>query len=1557
MCASVIECEVARLEVLYQYKILDTDPETEFDNLTQLAAQIGQTPIALISLVDRERQWFKSKVGLTVSETHRDVAFCAHTILQSEPLIVEDATLDQRFVTNPLVTGEPHIRFYAGFPLETSTGYRLGTLCVIDRQSRQLSMDQIRALQVLSHQVVNQLRLRLKHITSCQQKHLPEVATSRLAAIVASSEDAIISKTLDGIVTSWNASAERIFGYSAQEMIGAPISRLIPSDRLDEELGILERIRHGEHIEHFETIRKRKDGELIDMSLSISPIRDTTEHIIGASKIARDITAQKQSEKALQRSLKELADIKFSLDQSSIVAITDAKGIITYVNDKFCKISQYSQAELIGQNHHIINSGYHSRAFFQEMWKTISDGQVWQGEIQNRAKDGTFYWVDTTIVPFLDSAGKPYQYVAIRHDITERKLTETALQQSLKDLADIKFSLDQSSIVAITDAQGTITYVNDKFCEISKYSEDELIGQNHHIISSGYHPKSFFQQMWKAIAQGQVWRGEIKNRAKDRTFYWVDTTIVPFLNKEGKPYQYVAIRNDITERKQLEEMLRQQSERERLVVEMAQRIHRSLQPEEILNTTVSEVRQFLQCDRVLIYQLEPSGSGCVVVESVGSDWRPITGTVIYDSYFAETYIHLYQQGRVQAVADIYTANLSPCHQELLEKFQVRANLAVPIVNEEKLWGLLVAQQCSGSRPWQLHEIELLKQLATQAAIAISQSELYQQAQTEIFHRQQTEAVLRQQVERERLISEIAQRIHQSLDLHQILNTTVSEVRQFLQADRVLTYRVNSNGTGMITNEAVAPGCLPLLDQPLPEEIFPLNCHQLYQQGRVRAITNIQQDQVSACLVETLQQLGVKSKLVVPILHQGELWGLMIAHQCEQPREWQSWEIELLKQLSTHVGIAISQANLLSQTYQQVQYEATINRISQLLHAPDDVTTVQQAVLDDIIQALGGIGGRLYITADSTGQPAQLYTSGNQPALLQLEESQLWQQAMGSLVSLPTVHQIAISQSHHVYSIHDLYQDVRLYPLASAFAASSIHLILIVPLQYQQQYIGCLSIFRHQIDAEIGWFDRFNEAKHSVDSYPSLETPRKTGQIVHQSWSQEEIKLAQTLATHLYMAVMQRRAEDTIRHQASHDLLTQLPNRLLFDERLAFALKQASQQGEMLAVMFLDLDRFKSINDTLGHAVGDQLLQQVAQRIARCLKRSDTISRWGGDEFTLILSHLHSAEDITRIAQRILNALAAPFEFNQQELHITASIGIALAPYDGEDAETLLKNADIAMYRAKQEGKNCFQVYASEMNIRAFDHLVLVNDLYKALERGEFLLHYQPQVNLQTGQVVGLEALVRWLHPQRGMVPPDKFIAIAEETGQINAIGEWVLRTACAQNRAWQMAGLPPVRVAVNLSGRQFQPNLTRLIAQVLSDTELDPHYLEVEITETIAMQDLPLTISVLEELQEIGVAISMDDFGTGYSSLATLKQFPLHTLKIDREFIKDLPTNSKDAAVIQAIVALGHGMNLEVVAEGVETLEQCNLLRSISCDAVQGYFFSKPLAPEAAMQFVFNTLS
>jgi GAF domain-containing protein/two-component sensor histidine kinase len=349
-------------------------------------------------------------------------------------------------------------------------------------------------------------------------------------------------------------------------------------------------------------------------------------------------------------------------------------------------------------------------------------------------------------------------------------------------------------------------------------------------------------------------------------------------------------------------------------VAIAQQVRQSLDLEEILYQAVTAVREFLKSDRVLIYYLESEIGGRVIAESVGADWVITTGTVINDCYFTETYAQLYQQGRVQAVEDIYTAGLSPCHVELLAQFQVRANLAIPIVQEDRLWGLLVVQQCSAPRQWQALEINLLKQLATQVAIAIQQSELYQQAQAEIAHRQRAEIALRQQAERERLLISTAQRIRQSLDLNHVLDTTVTEVRHLLQADRVLLYCVNTDGIGRVITESVAPEYLAILEQPLPAEIFPKDCQQLYQQGRVRKITDIETDEMSPCLAETLRHFEVRSKLVVPILQGDSLWGLLIAHQCSGPREWHSDEVDLLQQLSVQVAIALQQSEL----YQQVQ---------------------------------------------------------------------------------------------------------------------------------------------------------------------------------------------------------------------------------------------------------------------------------------------------------------------------------------------------------------------------------------------------------------------------------------------------------------------------------------------------------------------------------------------------------------------------------------------------------------------------------------------------------------
>ncbi len=449
------------------------------------------------------------------------------------------------------------------------------------------------------------------------------------------------------------------------------------------------------------------------------------------------------------------------------------------------------------------------------------------------------------------------------------------------------------------------------------------------------------------------------------------------------------------------------------------------------------------------------------------------------------------------------------------------------------------------------------------------------------------------------------------------------------------------------------------------------------------------------------------------------------------------------------------------------------------------------------------------------------------------------------------------------------------------------------------------------------------------------------------------QLLSAISVALGLSMENLRQKETILHLAYHDALTDLPNRTLFEDRLTVALAQAHRRNQMLPVMFLDLDRFKQVNDMAGHAMGDKLLRSVAERLAGLVREGDTVARVGGDEFTLLSPEVAGVEDTVEIAERVLKVFQQPWALDGHEFHVTTSVGIAMYPNDGEDAESLLRNADTAMYRAKEQGRNNYQLYTPAMNARIAERLAVENSLRHGLVSGEFAVHYQPQVNIDTGQIVGAEALVRWQHPERGLVLPAEFIPVAEETGLIVPLGEWVLRTACAQNRAWQEAGLPPLRVAVNLSARQFQQrDLKSMVAQVLGETGLDPHCLQLEITEGVAMQDAEFTITMLRELRGMGIQIAIDDFGTGHSSLSYLRRLPIDVVKIDRSFVCDLTTDPNDAAIASTIVAMAHNLKLRVIAEGVETEEQLTFLKEQQCDEFQGYLFSKPVPAEKLEKIV-----
>ena len=421
-------------------------------------------------------------------------------------------------------------------------------------------------------------------------------------------------------------------------------------------------------------------------------------------------------------------------------------------------------------------------------------------------------------------------------------------------------------------------------------------------------------------------------------------------------------------------------------------------------------------------------------------------------------------------------------------------------------------------------------------------------------------------------------------------------------------------------------------------------------------------------------------------------------------------------------------------------------------------------------------------------------------------------------------------------------------------------------------------------------------------------------------------------------------QDELARQANHDSLTGLPNRNLLWDRIDRACVRTQRYGDFAAVAFLDLDNFKVVNDSLGHSLGDHLLRAVAARLESSLRATDTVARLGGDEFVLVFCDHKGEQSVSGELQRIVESFSQPFSVDGRDVFITASVGVALFPQDAKDPESLMKSAELAMYRAKESGRNAYQLYTAEMQTRVNERLALESKLRRALERGEFSLHYQPLVDLRSNRVFGCEALLRWNQPDLGMVGPAQFIPLAEETGLIVPIGEWVLRTACRQSKAWQDAGLPAVSMAVNISARQFrEKNLLQVVTKILGETGLDPTQLEFEVTESMIMHDAQNAIADLQAFRDMGVKLSVDDFGTGYSSLSYLKRFPVDRLKIDQSFVRDITTDADDAAIAQAVITLAHTMNLRVIAEGVETLEQLAFLRRNQCDEIQGYLFGKPM--------------
>lgn len=790
--------------------------------------------------------------------------------------------------------------------------------------------------------------------------------------------------------------------------------------------------------------------------------------------------------------IQNLSSVSILLEESFSISIIDANGFITYVNQKFCDISKYSKEELIGKTYGFLNRDYSGEDTIFHIKHELMKKKVSHRKIKSYAKDGSEYWIQATLVPVLDDSDKIIQCISFDIDITSKVLTDKKYKKVLIDFHNIENALDQSSVVAITDRQGIITYANDTFCALSQYSLEELIGQSHSLVNSGHHPKSFFKEMWRTIGNGGIWKGDVKNRAKDGTEYWVNTTIVPFLNEQRKPYQYIAIRTDITARKEAEQSLK---------------------------------------------------------TALKNDFR-------------------------QTVKNLQNA--------------------------------------------------------------------------------------------------------------------------------IFKYKHDENG------------------------------------------------EISFTLIEG--------------------------------------------KIAQTLGVTVEDVN-------KKQGKRTLSK--------EEITRVTH-----------------YLKEGLLGKAVQF--------------------------ELPF--------HHFTFLVY----------LSPVFENGKV-----------VEVVGTATDISERIEAE---------------------------------------KL--------------------IEHMAFYDQLTGLPNRRLFLKKVQEEIEQSQKVGNQFAVMFIDLDRFKNVNDSMGHSIGDQLLIAVGERLQKAVRKNDLVARFGGDEYVILLP-LCQASEADAVATRIVDELAQPLSLHNTDLFVTSSIGVSMFPSDGLDYETLTGAADSAMYLAKKKGKNNCQFFTEDLRHDIQERVSLEMELQHALKKDQFLLHYQPQIDLKTGKLTGLEALVRWNHPSKGIISPADFIPIAEETGLIVPIGQWVLETACRQTKKWHRDGLRHLTISVNVSSIQFmQSSFVKQVEDTLVKTGLQPGYLNLEITESVTT-DVQNCQATLKQLRNIGTNISIDDFGTGYSSLSYLSEFPITHLKIDQGFIQGESTSNK--AIVKTIITLAKNLDLKVIAEGVETEEQATFLKELDCDEVQGYFYSKPL--------------
>jgi diguanylate cyclase (GGDEF)-like protein/PAS domain S-box-containing protein len=939
------------------------------------------------------------------------------------------------------------------------------------------------------------------------------------------------------------------------------------------------------------------------------------------------------------------------------------------------------------------------------------------------------------------------------------------------------------------------------------------------------------------------------------------------------------------------------------------------------------------------------------------------------------YFKAIETERVIAVQD---ARLDPrtsgFTEDYLIPFGIASMLDVPVRRLGQTAGVICIEHVGPPRTWSVEDENFATSISDLVAMAIDGTE-----------RRQTQEALRHRVEFEKLIASISTRFAHLADeeLDGAIQETLADVGPFVGAERAHVFMLLDDGlSASIAFEWNAPGVASRKQAygDLPSASFPWWSEKM-RQGNIARWRTPEELPAEAVNERRLSERhGIRSSIFVPMAIEKRLFGSVGCSTVSHETDWSEETISLLRITGEIFASAIER----SRTYRALRASERRHRLlfernlAGVYHNSLDGRIID---CNDALAEMLGYDSKdeflhlnardLYFEAsDRDGFIARILSDGDlrsvEICLRRKDGRPIWllesvhllggegeQQILeGTLIDITDrkLTETALRESEARYRLM-AENSTDLISRTTArgvfvYASDAIRSLL----GYEPAEVMGHSVLEY-IEPEdhhiVRHYTRGLELREMPRTF-SYRARRKDGSLVWFETTSRPILHSVHGGIDEIVSVSRdiserRRAEEQIEYQAYHDALTGLPNQLLFRDRLTIALAHAKRQQKPLAVMFLDLDRFKLVNDTLGHSLGDELLRAVASRLRSVLREGDTIARMGGDEFTVLLGDLRTADDAAKTAQKLLDTVVQPVRIEGHELYVTTSIGIALYPNDGDTAEALLKNADTAMYRAKDAGRSSYRLCTRAMNSRAAERLSVENALRRALEREELLLYYQPLVRLETREVAGMEALLRWNRPGHGIVLPATFIGIAEETRMIVPIGEWVLREACRQAKAWQQSRYPSLRMAVNLSPRQFQQSdLRDVVVGALEESGLDPSSLELEITEGTAMFQTDRTIAMLAELRELGVRIALDDFGTGHSALSYLRQFPIDRVKIDREFTQEIDTSRSNRAIVSAIVAMAHGLDLAVTAEGVETEAQVSFLREQKCEEVQGFLFGRP---------------